>query len=186
LGVPPGGAVIAAELAKQLGVDMDVMLARTLRHPLQPELAIGAVSEDGEAYLNARARLANADDEYLKEERDRRLGELVRERDLFRAVRRAAPVAGRSVIITDEGIVTGSTMFAILQIVKAREARETIVAVPVARPEQLEQIRQQCDLAICLAMPDRFGAFAGWCQDSGQVGDEQVCDVLREFAPISR
>jgi predicted phosphoribosyltransferase len=186
LGVPRGGAVIAAELAKQLNFDMDVALARKLRHPVQPELAIGAVSEDGEVYLNARARPADVNDEYLQEERDRRLEEFVRHRDLFRGVRVAASIAGRSVIITDDAIATGSTMFAVLQIAKAKEAHETIVAVPVAPPQRLEQIRQQCDLAICLSMPDPFWAVGGSYGDFERVSDECVCELLREFAPVSR
>jgi predicted phosphoribosyltransferase len=186
LGVPRGGVVIASELAKRLNAEMDVVLARKLRHPLQPEVAIGAVSEEGEVYPYARAQLADVDEEYLREERDRRLSELVRHRELFRGVRGAVPVAGRSVIVTDDGVATGSTMFAVLKILKAKEASESIVAVPVAPPQQLDEIRQQCDLAICLSMPDPFWAVGGSYKEFEQVSDDYVCDLLREFALVSR
>jgi predicted phosphoribosyltransferase len=138
LAIPRGGVVTGAVLAHELGADLDVVLSRKLRAPEQPELAIGAISEDGQIYLNHYAQeFLDVMEEYLAEERRYQLAEIARRKKLFRAVRPQASLAGRSVIVTDDGIATGSTMIAALQAVKTQKPREVIVAVPVASPDRL-------------------------------------------------
>jgi predicted phosphoribosyltransferase len=90
------------------------------------------------------------------------------------------------VIVTDDGIATGSTMIAALQAVKAQNPREVIVAVPVASPERLEEVRRSCDEAVCLLSPEDFWAIGRFYEDFGQVEDEEVVRLLREFAPGER
>jgi putative phosphoribosyl transferase len=184
LAIPRGGVVTGAVLARELGADLDVVLSRKLRAPGNPELAVGAVSEDGRVYLNPEAReLLDLADESLAEERRRQMAEIARRQTLFRGVRPQASVTGRSVIVTDDGIATGATMIAALQAVRAQEPRELIVAVPVASPDRLEEVRRWCDEAVCLFTPELFWAVGQFYEDFTQVEDEQVVEMLREFAP---
>jgi predicted phosphoribosyltransferase len=186
LAVPRGGVVIGAVLARELGADLDVVLSRKLRAPGQPELAIGAISEDGRVYFNHHAReYLHQMEDYLAEERRYQMAEIGRRKNLFRAVRPQAPVAGRSVIVTDDGIATGSTMIAALQGLQTQKPREVIVAVPVASPERLEEVGRWCDAVVCLLAPEMFWAIGQFYEDFSQVEDEQVLRLLGEFAPSS-
>jgi predicted phosphoribosyltransferase/dienelactone hydrolase len=183
LGIPRGGVVIAAGLARALGAELDVVLARKLRAPWQPEFAIGAVSESGDVHLNPDVP---QDDrglkEYLAEERQHQLAEIERRKALFRGGRPAAHVAGRSVIVTDDGIATGSTTLAALQSLRAQKPFELIVAVPVGPPDRLDEIGRHCDEVICLLRPPHFAAVGEFYDDFTQVEDEQVIELLNEAA----
>jgi len=184
LAIPRGGVVTGAVLARELGADLDVVLSRKLRAPGQPELAVGAVSEDGQVYLNHHAReFLDLMEEYLAQERRHQLAEIARRKKLLRGVRPQAPVAGRSVIVTDDGIATGSTMIAALQAVKTQNPQELIVAVPVASPDRLAEVRRWCDDVVCLLAPEEFWAIGQFYEDFTQVEDEEVVKLLREFAP---
>jgi putative phosphoribosyl transferase len=187
LAIPRGGVVTGAVLARELGADLDVVLSRKLRAPMQSELAVGAVSEDGRVYLNHHAReILDLADDYLDEERRHQLREIARRKKLFRGVRPAAPVAGRSVIVTDDGIATGSTMIAALQAVKTQNPREVIVAVPVASPDRLAEVGRWCDEVVCLLAPEDFWAIGQFYEDFTQVEDSEVVQLLREFASAGR
>jgi len=185
LGIPRGGAVTAAVLARELNAEMDVVLARKLGHPLQPELAVGAVSEDGSVVLNPDAA-ADVSNEELEAAKRRSLAELKRRRDMFRAIRPPASMAGRSVIVTDDGVATGSTMFAALDAVKAQKPHELIVAVPVAPPSTVEELQARCDQVVCLSAPEMFVSIGQFYEDFAPVEDEEVCATLRDFAPATR
>jgi len=180
LAIPRGGVATGAVLARELNAELDVVLARKLRAPGQPELAIGAVAEDGEVYLNPSAkRLLDLEDEYIFAERAHQLDEIARRKALFRAVRPQAPIEGRSVIVTDDGIATGATMIAALQVARARKPFELIVAVPVAPPDRLQEIRKRCDELICLVAPPSFWAIGQFYEDFSQVEDSQALNLLR-------
>lgn len=184
LAIPRGGVVTGAALARELGADLDVVLARKLRAPHQPELAIGAISEDGQVTLNPQTEgLLNLTEDYLGEESRRQLAEIARRRTLFREVLPQAAVHGRSVIVTDDGIATGSTMIAALQSVRQQQPRDLIVAVPVASPERLEDVRRWCDEIVCLLIPQSFQAVGQFYLDFAQVEDAEVVRLLRSFAP---
>lgn len=182
LGIPRGGVVTAAVLARELQAELDVVLSRKLRAPDQPELAIGAIGEDGEVYLSSYAReVPGVTEDYIRGERDHQMKEIARRRSLFRGARPAAKVAGRSVIVTDDGIATGSTMFAALHVLGERQAREVIVAVPVAPPHTLERLAPQCHHIECLLSPEHFAAVGQFYADFTQVEDEEAVRLLREF-----
>lgn len=183
LAIPRGGVVTGAVLARELGAELDVVLSRKLRAPGQPELAIGAIAEDGQIYLKHHAEgFSDALEEYLAEERRHQLAEIARRQKLFRAVRPLARITGRSVIVTDDGIATGSTMIAALQFVKTQKPHELIVAVPIASPDRLAEVRRWCDDVICLHAPDMFWAVGEFYEDFQQVEDEEVVEILRAFA----
>jgi predicted phosphoribosyltransferase len=185
LGIPRGGLVIGAVLARELGAELDVVLVRKLRAPGQPELAIGAVSENGELYLNGYAiEIAGVLEDYLAEERRLQLAEIERRKRLFRSVRPAAPVTGRSVTVTDDGIATGSTMIAGLMALRAQQPHELIVAVPVASPDRLREVQEGCDEVICLLKPRLFWAIGQFYADFGQIDDREVIELLRHYTPV--
>jgi predicted phosphoribosyltransferase len=184
LAIPRGGVVTGAVLARELGADLDVVLSRKLRAPGQPELAVGAVTEDGRVYLNHHGQaFLDLMEDHLGKERRYQLGEIARRKKLLRGARPPAPVAGRSVIVTDDGIATGSTMIAALREVQAQGPREVIVAVPVASPDRLEEVRRWCDDVVCVLSPEDFWAIGQYYQDFRSVEDDEVVRLLREFAP---
>jgi predicted phosphoribosyltransferase len=158
-----------------------------LRAPDQPELAIGAISEEGSIYYNHHAQqFLDLMEEYLAGEREHQMAEIARRKKLFRAVLPKAPIAGRSVIVTDDGIATGSTMIAALQTARTQKPFELIVAVPVAPPDRLDEVRRWCDEVVCLRSPRKFWAIGQFYEDFRQVEDEEVVELLREFAPTEK
>jgi predicted phosphoribosyltransferase len=187
LAIPRGGVVTGAVLARELGADLDVVLSRKLRAPGQPELAVGAVSEDGQVYLNHHAQeYLHAMEEYLAEECQLQRWVIARRKRLFRSVRPQASLKCRSVIVTDDGIATGSTMIAALQAIKTQGAREIIVAVPVAPAGRLAEVRRWCDEVVCLVISEQFWAIGQFYENFAQVDDAEVGQILREFAPAAR
>jgi predicted phosphoribosyltransferase len=183
LAIPRGGVVTGAVLADQLGAELDVVLSRKLRAPGRPEVAVGAVAENGRVYLNYLGeRFREVMRGYLVGERRFQLAEIARRRQLLRAVRPPAPVAGRSVIVTDDGIATGATLIAALQCIKARRPREVIVAVPVAPPDSLAEARRWCDDVVCLLCPEEVRSVGQFYEHFRPVEDEQVLALLRQAA----
>lgn len=187
LAIPRGGVVTGAVLARELGAELDVVLARKLRAPFQPELALGAVGEDGEVYLSEFARQeTGASEDYLQRERERQLGEIERRKALFRAIRPKADARGRSVIITDDGIATGSTMMAALHVLKHERPFELIVAVPVGPPEKLAALRKECDAVEYLLAPPSFTAISPFYAEFEQVEEEEALNLLAESRKAPR
>lgn len=179
LGIPRGGIVVGHALACELGAELDVVLSRKLRSPRQPELAVGALSEDGHVHLNEYGEaLAEEDPARLKQEIQFQRDEIARRKELFRRVHRQAPVEGRSVIVTDDGLATGATMIAALETIRPRQPRDLLVAVPVAVPDRLEEIRPRCDGIVCLLQPDDFLAIGQFYEDFSQTSDDQVVNLL--------
>lgn len=182
LAIPRGGVEVGAVLARGLGAELDVVLARKLRAPHQPELALGAVSETGEVHLNHfAAAMTDVGDAFIARERERQLAEIARRRDLYRSVRPRAAISGRTVIVTDDGIATGATMIAALHAVRAAGAREVIVAVPVAAPDRVDALRSLCDRVVCLQEPAWFWAIGQFYRDFSQVSDTRVVELLRDY-----
>lgn len=180
LAIPRGGVVTGAVLAQELHADLDVVLSRKLRAPGQPEFALGAIAEDGKVYVNRHALgFVDQIEEYLARERQYQLAEIARRKKLFRAVRPQAPIANRSVLVTDDGIATGSTMIAALQTVKTQNPRELIVAVPVASPDRLTEVSRWCDEVVCLLASEEFFAIGQFYEDFTQVEDAEVIELLR-------
>lgn len=183
LAIPRGGVILGAVLAEELDADLDVVLAHKLPMPGKSELALGAVSETGSVYLNrAGVALEPRLPGYLDHERQYQLREIVRRRQLYRGDRPAAPVRARSVILTDDGVATGATMLAALQVLRRQLPLEIIVAIPVASRRGLEAVRDCCDEVVCLLQPENLEAISPYYHEFDQIEDEQVVDLLRTFA----
>jgi predicted phosphoribosyltransferase len=187
LAVPGGGVVVEAVLARELGADLDAVLARKLWDPRCRERVIGAVAEDGEVSLTASGEERAgwlADD--LHDECRYQLLEILRERRPYRRVRPAAPVRGRSVIVTDDGLASGSRLIAAVLAVRSQQPHELIVAVPVGAPAALDEVEARADDVVCLLSPPWFEAVGQFYQDFRPVEEGQALDLLRAFAPAPR
>jgi predicted phosphoribosyltransferase len=180
LAIPRGGVAVGAVLAEELGAELDVILVRKLGAPHNPELAIGAVSESGAVVLNRFAEdIEGVTPEFVNEQRLAQLAELSRRRELFRAVRPPAAIAGRSIILTDDGLATGSTMLAALQIVRAASPFEMVVALPVLPQDRIKDVGQRCDELVYLTAPPQFRAVGQFYGEFPQLGDDEVVALLR-------
>jgi len=182
LGIPRGGVIIAAHIADVIGGELDVVLARKLRAPWQRELAVGSISEDGTTYTTeAGARVPGMTKEYLEEERQHQLHEIVRRREQFRAVRPRATIADRSVIVADDGMATGSTMIAALEVLRNEQPRELTAALPVAPASRVNEVKRRCDRFVCLEQPIVYYAVGQFYENFDEVTDDQVLALLARF-----
>jgi putative phosphoribosyl transferase len=177
--LPRGGVPVAAEVARELRAPLDVIVVRKLGVPFQPECGFGAIGEGGARTIDERVvrqarltRQAIASVEAREQARlDRRLAQL-------RGGRLPVPLAGRTAVVVDDGIATGSTARAACLVARARGASRVIVAVPVGAAEAVASLRRDADEVICLHTPAPFVAIGDWYQDFSQVADPAVADML--------
>ena len=187
LGLPRGGVPVAAEVARALAAPLDVLLVRKLGAPGQPELAIGAIAEEGIRLVNEDVLLSlglslDTIDRVVADERP----ELERRLRAYRGDRAAVPVAGRTVILVDDGLATGASMDAACRAVAARGAARLIVAVPVAAREACDRLRAVAHEVVAVATPSPFWAVGAWYTDFAQTTDEQVVEALAAAAQPAR
>ena len=181
LGIPRGGVVVANEVARALGAPLDVVVTRKIGAPGEPEFALGAVNQEGEVIMDRiAAESLGASAAYLDEEAQRKRDE-VRER--VRRLRGDAPypaLEGKTVIIVDDGIATGSTVEAAVISVRRRNPKEIVVAVPVAPAEAVERLSKGGTRVVCLEKPWGFMAIGEFYLDFTQVEDSEVRRILSE------
>jgi len=180
LGIPRGGVVLADVIARELGGTMDIVLARKVGAPGNPEYAIGAVNENGEVFLQPYAAQI-ADESYIKAEIGRQMQVVRKRRRLYREARPKEPLTGRDVVLVDDGVATGSTMEATLTAVLAEKPRRVVVAVPVAPPDVVERLRQRAE-AVALSTPSDFVAVGAYYRSFPQVSDQEVTEILKRWA----
>jgi predicted phosphoribosyltransferase len=185
LGIPRGGVVVAAEVARVLGTLLDVLVAHKIGAPGNPEFAIGAVTADGttlvEAWAGRETGLsAAAIDELASREVEAAVAREARLRD----GRPAFPLDGATAILVDDGLATGATVHAAVLAARGRGAARIVVAAPVASREAMALLGRVADALVVVAVPDRFHAVGQWYADFGQVEDETVRRLLAlERAP---
>lgn len=177
LAVPRGGVPVGYEIAKSLHLPLDIFLSKKIGHPYNPEYAIGSVTLEG-AVLNGRA--ANIDLAYIKAQTEK-IREQLRERyKKFRGDRPPLDVTGKTVILTDDGVATGNTLFAAIEDLRKKVPARIIVAVPVSPPETAKKLRRLADELICLFTPDDFYGVGQYYEDFGQVEDTEVLALMEK------
>jgi putative phosphoribosyl transferase len=179
LGLPRGGVPVAAEVARALHAPLDVIVVRKVGVPGQPELAMGALGEDGVEVRNEevlRRIEVTPDDWAAAVSRER--AEVARRALRFRGDRPRLPLDGRTVVIVDDGVATGSTARAACQVAQAEGAARIVVAVPVAPPAWTTPLDDVADELVCLETPRRFFAVGEAYRDFTQLTDEQVVACL--------
>ena len=180
LGLPRGGVAVAAEVAWALDAPLDVILVRKLGVPSQPELGMGAIGEEGARVINADVvRYAQVSEADIRAVERRERAELERRIKRYRGDTPREPLAGRTAILVDDGIATGSTARAACQVARALGASRVVLAVPVAPPSARTTLANAIDELICLETPGRFLAIGEWYEDFSQTRDEEVVSLLR-------
>ncbi len=181
LALPRGGVPVAREVATALGAEFDLLLVRKIGAPGHEEYGIGAVAEGAQPQLvvsEAVLHLVDAPPGYLEAEQERQLAEIERRRLMWRGGRPPIPVAGRICVVVDDGVATGNTARAAIRALRFEDAHKIVLAVPVAPADVIEQLAQEADTLICLKTPEPFLAVSLHYQHFGQLGDEQVTELL--------
>lgn len=188
LALPRGGVPVAAEVASRLGAPLDLLIVRKIGVPYQPELAMGAVVDGDEPVVVRNEeviRQADVTQEEFDRVRDRELAEIERRRVRYLAGRAPVEIAGRTVIVVDDGIATGATVRAALRGLRRRKPREIVLAVPVAPPDTVAMLEKEADRVVCLEQPSFFQAIGLHYRDFRQVSDDEVIATLAAFPPAA-
>ncbi|HEY7430603.1 MAG TPA: phosphoribosyltransferase family protein [Streptosporangiaceae bacterium] len=184
LGLPRGGVAVAAEVARILGAPLDVILVRKLGVPAQPELGMGAIGEGGARVINPDiVTFARVSDEALALVEERERAELLRRARRYRGGRPRLSLTGRTAVVVDDGVATGSTARAACEVAKAQGAKRVVLAVPVSPAAAAGQLAGDADEFISLTAPGQFQAIGEWYDDFSQTSDEEVVSLLRQPPP---
>ncbi len=180
-GLPRGGVPVAYEVARTLEAPLDVLVARKLGAPDQPEFGIGAVAPGGVRVLNGYAvRRLRIPTEYLDRITAQETAEVERRLEHFRGDRPETPVAGRTAILVDDGLATGVTARAAVEALRLRGPGRLVLAAPVCAAQTAEHLRPEVDDLVCLRCPPDLGAIGFWYADFDQTGDEEVVRLLED------
>lgn len=186
LALPRGGVPVAFEVARELRAPLDVFLVRKLGVPWQPELAMGAIAGRGTEVLNGDVVTAyNIPPHVIHAVAEREGHELRRRLSLYRGERPFPDLRGRTVILVDDGLATGSSMKAAVSALRREHPRSVVVAVPVGGADTCEAIRLAVDEVVCLRMPPDLSAVGQWYEDFSQTTDDEVRDLLAQERPRS-
>ena len=188
LALPRGGVPVAFEIARALGVPLDVFLVRKLGVPGHEELALGAIATGGLRVLNDEVvRAVGLSDAVIERITDREQQELLRRERSYRQDRPPPDVRGRTVILVDDGLATGATMRAAARALRQQDPAHLVVAVPVASEETCRQFQdaREADEVVCALTPEPFLAVGYWYDDFSQTTDEEVRDLLARATHFS-
>jgi putative phosphoribosyl transferase len=180
LGLPRGGVPVAREVAARLAAPLDIILVRKLAVPAQPELGFGAIGEDDVKVLSAEImRAAGVTEHEATHIEARARKELDQRTAMFRSVTASIPLAGRTAVIVDDGLATGSTAIAACQVARAHGASRVVLAVAVAPPDWTSRCGGVADQLIAVATPVGFSSVGQWYEDFSPTTDAEVIDILR-------
>src|SRR5574341_1507811 len=180
LAIPRGGVITGDVIATALGAKLDVVVPRKLGSPYNPELAIGAVMHDGTHFLNSDIiEMLNVPKEYIDAEIASQIKEIERRLVKVRGSKKYE-LQDKTIVVVDDGIATGATMFAAVQWLKKQKPRKLIVAVPVGPPGTIDRLTKVADEVIVVSTPLLFGAVGEFYQDFTQVTDDKVQEIMRK------
>jgi len=177
LGIPRGGVIVAAEVARALGLPLDVAVAAKVGAPGNPEYAIGAVAADGEVTANPRAGYSEAD---VRANSAAALAKVRAQLAMWREGRGPLRLAGRTVLLVDDGLATGLTAIAAADWLRREGAARVVVAVPVSPPETLDAMTHHADEVVAVEVPRWFSAVGQFYRDFGQTTDAEVREALED------
>ena len=184
VGLPRGGVPVAAEIARTLRAQLDIVLVRKVGVPHRSDLAAGAVGEDGVTVRNDLVlRELGLSWEDFRTQVEREHAELRRRAAAWRTDRKRIDLAGRTVIVVDDGIATGSTVVAAMRVVRDRGAKEIVLAIPVAPPDAVRRMTPLADTVVCLHTPTRFFSVGQWFENFRQIDDGEVRALLDSLDP---
>ncbi|HJX23994.1 MAG TPA: phosphoribosyltransferase [Candidatus Bathyarchaeia archaeon] len=180
LAIPRGGVAVGFEVALALGLPLDVIVPRKIGAPNNPELAIGAMTEDGTVILDDKlVSYLGVSEAYIKKESENQSLEIERRLRLYRGDVPRPNLKNRDVVIVDDGIATGSTMKAALASVRKSGAKRIVVAIPVGPPSTIRELEKEADRVVCLYTPESFSAIGEFYVDFAQTVDEEVKELLK-------
>ena len=179
LGIPRGGVIVAVKIAEELKMDFDVVLSHKLGAPYNPELAIGAICEDGTFFINTQiAAHTDADPNYIEMEKTRQLERMTERVKQYREVLPKIDLRDKVVIITDDGIATGASMQAAAWAVRREKPRKIVLAIPVGPEDSVMEISKDADETVCLRCPPYFAALSQFYYEFEQVEDSVLLEIL--------
>lgn len=179
LAIPRGGVPVAIEVAKAIGAPLDLVITRKIGAPGQPELAVGAVGQEGEVVTNPDlVAMLGVSEKYLEEESKRQGGEIERRTRAYRGERPYPDLAGKTVVIVDDGIATGATIRAAAVSARRRKAARVILAAPVGSSRAVRELSEVADQVVCLSTPEDFEAIGEFYEEFEQVEDEVVRKIV--------
>jgi putative phosphoribosyl transferase len=186
LALPRGGLPVGWEVAKTLRAPLDVVIVRKLGVPWQPELAMGAIASGSVQTLDQDLiRALGVSRKEIDAVITKETAEVERREKLYRQGRPAPDLRGRTVLLVDDGLATGSTMLVAARYVRSLKPGRTLIAVPVASVQACQRLREEADECVCLATPESFGAVGEWYVDFRQVTDGEVQHFL-EDRPVAK
>jgi len=181
LGIPRGGMVVAAEVARVIGAPLDVYITRKIGAPHNPELAIGAIASSGDVVLDeGLIESLGVSPEYVQGETERQRREIERRLKKYRGNRPAQKLSGRNVLLVDDGVATGATTLAAIRALKKQEPAELVLAIPVGPLDAIARLKEGVDRLVCLDTPQPFWAVGAFYEVFDQTSDEEVVRLLRE------
>lgn len=181
LAIPRGGVVVGDVISDLLGAKLDLVVSRKIGAPFNSELAIGAVMPDGTCFLNAsRVKTLQVPQQYIAAQTEKQMKEIDRRLVSYRGRRGYNnELEGKIIILVDDGIATGSTIYAAAQWVKAQKCEQLIIAVPVGPKEIIEKLKEVADMVVVIDAPTSFQAVGEFYQDFSQVTDDEVKTIMR-------
>jgi len=183
LAIPRGGVVVAAEIARAFNLKLDLIIPSKIGAPHNPEMAIGAVTQDGTTLLNERLmRQLGISRAELEDVIDSEIKEINRRMQFYGAGQSISKSTGRQLIVVDDGVATGYTMQAALISARKYGPKELVVAIPVAPLATFKELEKEVDRAVCLHVPEDFYAVSQFYEDFEQTEDETVIELIKEFA----